>query len=140
MATNATVIGLAILFLSLSPATIPAPGSLAIESALALTAGITAMLVANLFLLRRALDPLRKLTELMRHVDPLTPGERVPVYGPDSLPLRRYRRGFRGRRRVPRRSGHTPVLFAGTEVVEFSPIEELGQTMEVVTKNMQDTT
>jgi mannose-6-phosphate isomerase-like protein (cupin superfamily) len=34
--------------------------------------------------------------------------------------------------------GHTPVLFAGTEVVEFSPTEELGRTMEVVTKNMEE--
>ena len=34
--------------------------------------------------------------------------------------------------------GHTPVLFAGTEVVEFSPTEELGRTMEVVTKNMDE--
>ncbi|TAK77306.1 MAG: cupin domain-containing protein [Dehalococcoidia bacterium] len=33
--------------------------------------------------------------------------------------------------------GHTPMLFAGTEVVEFSPSDELAQTMEVVTKNMQ---
>ena len=33
--------------------------------------------------------------------------------------------------------GHTPVLYAGTEVVEFSPTEELGRTMEVVTRNMQ---
>jgi hypothetical protein len=33
--------------------------------------------------------------------------------------------------------GHTPVLYAGTEVVEFSPTEELGRTMEVVTKNTQ---
>ncbi len=33
--------------------------------------------------------------------------------------------------------GHTPVLFAGTEVVEFSPSEELGRTMEVVTRNME---
>ncbi len=32
--------------------------------------------------------------------------------------------------------GHTPVLSAGTEVVEFSPTQELGRTMEVVTKNM----
>ena len=32
--------------------------------------------------------------------------------------------------------GHTPVLYAGTEVVEFSPTRELGQTMAVVTKNM----
>jgi hypothetical protein len=35
-------------------------------------------------------------------------------------------------------SGHTPVLYAGTEVVEFSPSEELGRTIEVVTKNMQE--
>jgi hypothetical protein len=33
--------------------------------------------------------------------------------------------------------GHTPVLYAGTEVVEFSPSEELARTMEVVTKNME---
>ena len=34
--------------------------------------------------------------------------------------------------------GHTPVLYAGTEVVEFSPTEELGRTMDVVTKNMEE--
>ena len=33
--------------------------------------------------------------------------------------------------------GHTPEIFAGTEVVEFSPTEELQQTLEVVTKNME---
>ena len=33
--------------------------------------------------------------------------------------------------------GHTPVLYAGTEVIEFSPTEELAHTMEVVTKNME---
>ena len=32
--------------------------------------------------------------------------------------------------------GHTPQLFAGTEVVEFSPTEELERTIEVVMKNM----
>ena len=32
--------------------------------------------------------------------------------------------------------GHTPVLFAGTEVVEFSPTGQLQQTMAVVEKNM----
>ena len=34
--------------------------------------------------------------------------------------------------------GHTPILYAGTEVVEVSPSEELGRTMEVVTKNMEE--
>jgi glyoxylate utilization-related uncharacterized protein len=33
--------------------------------------------------------------------------------------------------------GHTPTLYAGTEVVEFSPTEELARTMEVVQKNME---
>ena len=32
--------------------------------------------------------------------------------------------------------GHTPVLYAGTEVVEFSPTAELGETLAVVEKNM----
>lgn len=32
--------------------------------------------------------------------------------------------------------GHTPVLYDGTEVVEFSPTEELSRTMEVVERNM----
>ena len=33
--------------------------------------------------------------------------------------------------------GHTPVLYAGTEVVEFSPTDELRHTLEIVTKNME---
>ena len=33
------------------------------------------------------------------------------------------------------RPGHTPILYAGTEVVEFSPTDELGRTLEVVAKN-----
>ena len=33
--------------------------------------------------------------------------------------------------------GHTPTLYSGTEVVEFSPTKELQQTIEVVTKNME---
>jgi hypothetical protein len=32
--------------------------------------------------------------------------------------------------------GHTPILYAGTEVLEFSPTQELQQTLEVVEKNM----
>lgn len=33
--------------------------------------------------------------------------------------------------------GHTPTLYAGTEVIEFSPTAELQHTLEVVTKNME---
>ena len=31
--------------------------------------------------------------------------------------------------------GHTPETAAGTETIEFSPTDELGQTMEVVMRN-----
>jgi hypothetical protein len=33
--------------------------------------------------------------------------------------------------------GHTPVLHAGSEIVEFSPTEELERTFEVVARNME---
>jgi hypothetical protein len=33
--------------------------------------------------------------------------------------------------------GHTPVLYADTEIVEFSPTNKLQQTIEVVSKNME---
>jgi len=33
--------------------------------------------------------------------------------------------------------GHTPILFAGTEVVEFSPTDALQETLAVVEKNMK---
>ena len=82
LGTNAAVIAAAMLFLSLSPARVPSPGSF--ESVLVLIGGMTVMLVANLFLLRRALNPLHRLTELMGRVDPLSPGERIPVYGHDA--------------------------------------------------------
>ena len=32
--------------------------------------------------------------------------------------------------------GHVPVVDAGTEIVEFSPSEEYGRTMEVVAQNL----
>ena len=32
--------------------------------------------------------------------------------------------------------GHLPYLYAGTEVIEFSPTAELDKTLEVVEKNM----
>jgi hypothetical protein len=34
--------------------------------------------------------------------------------------------------------GHTPILYAGTEVIEFSPTEEHNRAMEVVAKNLEE--
>lgn len=76
LATNALVIGAAMAFLSATPATIPAPDSL--EASLLLVGAWTVILVVNLVMLRRALNPLRRLTELMGRIDPLHPGERIP--------------------------------------------------------------
>ena len=33
--------------------------------------------------------------------------------------------------------GHTPVLYDGTEILEFSPTKELHETIEVVSRNME---
>jgi len=33
--------------------------------------------------------------------------------------------------------GHVPLVDAGTELVEFSPTDELGRTMEVVARNLE---
>jgi hypothetical protein len=32
--------------------------------------------------------------------------------------------------------GHVPVVTAGTEIIEFSPTEEYGRTMEVLSRNL----
>ena len=34
-------------------------------------------------------------------------------------------------------AGHTPVLYAGTEIVEFSPTTELQKTIDVISKNIE---
>jgi hypothetical protein len=38
------------------------------------------------------------------------------------------------------RPGHRPLLTAGTEIVEFSPTEDLEKTMTMVMKNLEATT
>ena len=39
------------------------------------------MVVVNLILIRRAVEPLRRLTDLMARVDPLAPGQRIDATG-----------------------------------------------------------
>jgi two-component system sensor histidine kinase UhpB len=80
-AGNSIVLGVAVLVLALSPATVKVPTQL--DEAVVLVGGITAILLTNLLLLRRAFAPLSRLTDLMRRVEPLDPGRRIPVYGDD---------------------------------------------------------
>ena len=59
------------------------------------------------------------------------------VQGPVGLPVPGPRGDLRGRRRLLRPAGHTPVHYAGAEIVEFSPTEILGETIPVVMRNLE---
>ena len=72
---NATVLGAAGVVLTVEPAN---------GRVVALAGGLLTMLVVNLVLMRRAFAPLARLTSLMGRVDPLRPGSRINVPGPDS--------------------------------------------------------
>jgi two-component system, NarL family, sensor histidine kinase UhpB len=80
-ATNAAVLVAATLVLVLSPLTVSFP--IALAELVALMGGLAAMLVLNLVVLRRAFRPLGQLTDLMRVIDPLRPGERAVVAAAD---------------------------------------------------------
>lgn len=72
---NATVLTVACIILLVEPA----DGRLPV-----LIGGLSALLVINVLLMRRAFAPLSKLTTLMARVDPLRPGSRLEVPGPSS--------------------------------------------------------
>jgi two-component system sensor histidine kinase UhpB len=72
---NAAVLGVATLALVLTPLTVSFPA--AERELLILAAGLAVMLLVNYVLLRRAVSPLRRLTAVMREVDPLSPGRRA---------------------------------------------------------------
>ncbi len=50
----------------------------------ALAGGLTVMLITNVVLMRHAFAPLARLTALMKAIDPLHPGRRIPPLGPQS--------------------------------------------------------
>jgi two-component system, NarL family, sensor histidine kinase UhpB len=82
LAGNALVLTTAVLVIAFTPASIPEPDS--VRSALGVLAGVGVVLAVNMVLFRRALAPLRRLTEVMGRVDPLSPGERIPENGGDT--------------------------------------------------------
>jgi hypothetical protein len=65
---NSLVLGIAIELLAATPVRVRVPSAL--EEAVVLVAGITAILLTNLVLLRRAFAPLNRLTALMRNWSP----------------------------------------------------------------------
>jgi two-component system, NarL family, sensor histidine kinase UhpB len=72
---NACVLGVACAVLWVEPAN---------GRVVALAGGLAVMLAVNLVLMRRAFAPLMRLAALMDRVDPLAPGHRVPISGPES--------------------------------------------------------
>ena len=67
---NATVLAVACVVLMVQPANGRVP---------ALVGGLLVMLAVNFALITRAVRPLVRLTALMQAVDPLIPGERIPI-------------------------------------------------------------
>jgi two-component system, NarL family, sensor histidine kinase UhpB len=80
---NAVVYALAAVALALSPATVSFP--VAPAEVVVLVVGLLAVLAVNLFLIRRALEPLDRLRSLMRQVDLLRPEQRLDVSGPKEV-------------------------------------------------------
>ena len=74
---NALVLGVATTALVLTPVTVSFPA--AERELLVLAAGLAVMLPVNYLLLRRAIEPLRRLARVMRTVDPLEPGRRADL-------------------------------------------------------------
>ena len=79
---NSVVLLVAVLVLVLSPATVSS--TVVVTEAVLLLAGLTVILLVNLVLFRRAFAPLVRFAELMRTIDLLEPGRRVPVYGTEA--------------------------------------------------------
>ena len=79
---NAAVLGLIVVLLAVTPITITAPFIRPSELAIVLI-GFVGLMALHLLLLRRALAPLQRLSDLMRAIDPDRPGRRL-----DGVPLR----------------------------------------------------
>ena len=80
---NALVVTTAGLVLVLTPATVSSP--ITLRETATLVAGVCAVLVVNLALMRRAFAPLSRLTTAMASVDPLQPGVRLPEHDDPEL-------------------------------------------------------
>jgi two-component system sensor histidine kinase UhpB len=78
-AINAALLVAAALTLALSPATVSS--ELLVREVLVLGLGVVLVLVLNFVLVRRTLDPLKRLTEAMRRVDLLAPRARLTATG-----------------------------------------------------------
>ena len=79
---NAAVTAISAIVLLLTPATVSSPAH--VREIAIVVGGLLLILAINLFLLGRALGPLERLATVMRRVELLNPGTRIPVYGAEA--------------------------------------------------------
>jgi two-component system sensor histidine kinase UhpB len=80
---NAILVTTAGVILVLTPATVSSP--ITLREAATVVAGVCAVLVVNLALMRRAFAPLSRLTAGMASIDPLQPGVRLEEHDDPEL-------------------------------------------------------
>ena len=108
-ATYVAVLVLVFLLLVFAPVTVSIP--VALTEVAVLASGLAAMLVLTLALLRPAFRPLDRVTATMRSIDPLSPGQRVPVVGePNVAALARAFNDMLGRLEQERRESGRQAL------------------------------
>lgn len=88
----AAVTAIAVVLLSITPIEIDAP--IAHDQFLTVLAGALALLALNLWLLRRVLGPIDRLTALMTRIDPERPGVRIPESPTHGAEVRALTRAF----------------------------------------------
>jgi two-component system sensor histidine kinase UhpB len=76
---SAALLALTAAILALTPAYVSSTASL--RQTVQVTIALTAILLINLALIRRAVDPIERLMKFMSRVDPLEPGRRAPTAG-----------------------------------------------------------
>lgn len=76
---NGIVLIVATTVLALSPASVPS--RITTAQALELLVALALLVAINVVLIRRTVEPLRRMTEVMARIDPLVPGQRAPTGG-----------------------------------------------------------
>ncbi|HEX2085420.1 MAG TPA: HAMP domain-containing sensor histidine kinase [Solirubrobacteraceae bacterium] len=129
--TNALVFAVGLGLLALAPVTVSIP--IAVTELIVLVCGTVALLVIDLLLLRPAFQPLHRLAEAMREIDPLRPGRRAPVVGgPDVRALARTFNEMLDRLETERRDSARQALIVQEgerQRVARELHDEVGQTL-----------
>jgi two-component system, NarL family, sensor histidine kinase UhpB len=139
---NVAILVLAYALLLLTPVTVTAPVATPAESAV-LLGGLVLMVVTNLLLLRRSFAPLRRLTTLMAHIDPMEPGRRlegVPERDSEVADLAKAFNSMLDRLEAERRESGRRALAAQEHVqhrIARELHDEVGQTLTAITIQAQ---